>query len=398
MHATNPARGWRFTLLALCAHLALNGCSTLGFSDDEETQPPAELQPIEARLQLAVAWQADVGQGTEQQGYKLQPAIDRGVIYSAGSGGLLEAREASTGNLLWRQQSELTLTAGPGVGEGLLLVGTDDAEVAAFALQDGKQLWRTRISNEILSIPRAINDRVVAMAIDNQVHGLDTASGEIKWFYSRANPVLTLYGSSSPVISGGRAIVGFAGGDLVTLEARSGDPLWEISVSEARGRSELERIVDIDTDPLVYDNRIYVGSYQGNVAAVSEDSGIILWKRPLSTHQGFAVNWRYLFVPDDQDQLWALDPVSGSAAWKQDALLHRRLSQPTLIDDYLVVGDFEGYLHWLDQDDGRVLGRIKTGGAAIVGKPIQYDDTIIAYAADGRLIAVRASPVSAQEP
>ncbi|MES9843892.1 MAG: PQQ-binding-like beta-propeller repeat protein, partial [Candidatus Sedimenticola sp. 6PFRAG5] len=189
-------------------------------------------------------------------------------------------------------------------------------------------------------------------------------------------------------ISGNAAICGFANGKLVSVELETGNPIWEVSVTAPRGRSELERMVDIDGDPLVVDGVIYVATYQGDMAAVSQDTGVVLWRRKLSSYTGLSVDYRQLYVSDDNDFVWAVDPRNGSALWKNEKLKARRLSAPAVLGDYVVVGDYQGYLHWLSTEDGRLLGRTRVGEDPITTAPVVDNGVVYIYGDGGALAAV----------
>jgi outer membrane protein assembly factor BamB len=190
------------------------------------------------------------------------------------------------------------------------------------------------------------------------------------------------------VISGNRVIAGFASGKLAMLDLTRGELLWEVSVTAPSGRSELERMVDIDGDPLVRDGVIYVATYQGEVAAVSEDTGVVLWRRKLSSYAGMGADYSQLYVADAEDFVWAVDPGNGSALWKNKKMRYRKLSAPAVLGRYILVGDFEGYLHWLGQEDGRLLGRVRVAKSAISTAPIVADGVAYVYADGGEMVAV----------
>jgi outer membrane protein assembly factor BamB len=271
-----------------------------------------------------------------------------------------------------------------------VLLGTRDAEVIALNESDGAELWRSRLSSEVLSVPQVQGETVVVHTIDGKLYGLDVESGAQQWEYDRTVPVLTLRGNSSPVIDGSSVIAGFASGKLVNLDLYSGDPRWETLVTPPRGRSELERIIDIDADPVIYDGIIYVCTFQGEVAALSMDTGVVLWRRPVSSHAGLSADWRHVYVSDAKDQVWALDPHTGAGLWKQDKLLNRRLTAPAILDDYVLVGDLEGYVHWLSYEDGSLMARTRVGNAPISAPLRVVDDIAYVYTEDGVVTAMTA--------
>ncbi|MEJ2426610.1 MAG: PQQ-binding-like beta-propeller repeat protein, partial [Candidatus Thiodiazotropha sp.] len=221
-------------------------------------------------------------------------------------------------------------------------------------------------------------------------------SGERRWLYDRSVPVLSLRGDSSPVIGESRVIAGFAGGKLIALSLESGLVIWEAEISVPQGRTELERVVDIDADPKLVEGTVYVAAFQGDVAAVSESSGVVLWRHKLSSHAGLDASWRSLYVTDANDRVWALDASNGATLWQQKALHARRVTAPAIVDEYLVVGDLEGYVHWLSQDDGRQLARIKVGSDPIRYKPLVANDVVYILDDGGTLTALRAHPIETE--
>ncbi len=387
-----PRLNTLYIVAGLITTLVLAGCSS---SSIKET-PPAELHPLEKPIPLRTLWQGEVDDGTQEQALQLVPAAADGRVYAAARSGLVRAFDATSGKIVWSVETDALLAGGPGVGDGLVLLGTSTAEVIALNGENGEQRWRTKVSSEVLSVPATAEGLVVVHCSDGQVFALDSADGKIKWTYQRNLPLLTLHGVGSPVISNGAAIVGFAGGKLVSLDLTDGSPRWESTITLPRGRTELERMADLDSRPVVRDGVIYVAVFQGDVAAVAEENGHVLWRRPLSSHVGLAADWRYLYVVDDDDNIWALDPTNGAALWKQKKLNHRTLSPPTVVDDTLIVGDFEGYLHWLTTEEGRLIGRIRIGSGPIHQAVQPADGVLYVYNDDGTVAAVSAAPPDSQ--
>ncbi len=383
-------------ILPLLAVLLLTGCSSLNPVDwlapDEVLNPPSELVEMENRIAVRTLWSGSVGAGSEGQLVRLAPYHEDGRLYVASFDGVVEALDAASGRQIWKRETELRIAGGPGVGEGLVLVGTIDGELLALDADSGEERWRARVSSEVLSIPRAGEGVVVVHTIDGKLFGLGADSGEQLWLYDRSVPVLSLRGSSSPVISDGMAIAGFASGKLVALDLASGDVLWEVTITAPKGRSELERMVDIDGDPLVMDGVVYVASYNGELAAVSQDTGVVLWRRPMPAYAGVATDWINIYVTDSSGEVWGLDPQNGAALWKNKKLKYRRLSAPAVLGDYVLVGDFEGYVHWLSREDGRLLARTRVGSAPISTPPLVVDEVAYVYGDGGALAALTVNP------
>ncbi|MES9858760.1 MAG: outer membrane protein assembly factor BamB [Sedimenticola sp.] len=378
--------------MILLSALLLNGCSSMNpldmFADEESAVQPAELVEVENQVAVTTLWSTTVGEGAGEQQVTLSPLVMGGQLYVADHNGMLKALNAASGQTLWSIDSGLEISGGVGGGEQLVLVGTSNAEVVAFDAANGSERWRTRVSSEVLSSPQVGQGKVVVHTIDGKVVGLNASDGSQAWIYDRTIPVLTLYGSSSPVISGDNVICGFSSGKLAALDLASGNLQWEISVTAPSGRSELERMVDIDGDPLVRDGVVYVTTYQGEMAAVSESSGSVLWRRKLSSYVALSADTEHLYVSDAEGYVWAIVPRNGSALWRNKKMEARRLSGPVVVSNYIVVGDFEGYLHWLSPSNGSIVARTRVGKAPISTPPVVVDNVAYVYGNGGELSAL----------
>ncbi|MES9899639.1 MAG: outer membrane protein assembly factor BamB [Sedimenticola sp.] len=378
--------------MILLSALLLNACSSMNpldlLADEESAVQPAELVEVSNQVAVTTLWSTTVGGGAGEQQIKLSPLVMGGQLYVAGHNGVIKALNAASGRAVWSIDSGLEISGGIGGGENLLLVGTANAEVIAFDTANGSERWRTRVSSEVLSTPQVGHGKVVVHTIDGKVVGLNAADGSQAWIYDRTIPVLTLYGSSSPVISGDNVICGFSSGKLAALDLASGNLQWEISVTAPSGRSELERMVDIDGDPLVRDGVIYVTTYQGEMAAISESNGSVLWRRKLSSYTSLGADADYLYVSDAEGHVWAIAPRNGSALWRNKKMQARGLSAPAVVSDYVVVGDFEGYLHWLTRSNGRIVARTRVGKAPINTPPVVVDNVAYVYGNGGVLSAL----------
>ncbi|WP_052761150.1 outer membrane protein assembly factor BamB [Sedimenticola thiotaurini] len=382
-------------LLSLPLVLLLAGCSSMNplnwLSDEDNSEPPAELVEMASSVPARVIWSASIGDGADEQRVKLVPFVAGDRIYGASRSGTVRALEAATGRPVWSVDTELEISGGPGAGEGLVLFGTSNAEVVALEQDTGQEKWRAQVSSEVLSVPKAGRGVVVVHTIDGKLFGLDAENGAEKWVYDRSIPVLTLHGSSSPVIVDGYVICGFASGKLVMLDLQKGDLLWEITVSAPSGRSELERMVDIDGDPLVIGDVVYAVTYQGEMTAVSIQTGIVLWRRKLSSYAGMGADYGQIYVSDEADHVVSVDPGNGSALWKNKALQYRKLTAPMVLGEHVLVGDFEGYLHFLSRVDGRLEGRVRIAKSAISTPPLVIDGVVYIYADGGEMAAVTIS-------
>jgi outer membrane protein assembly factor BamB len=386
----------RYLWLPLFAVL-LSGCSSLGetvsgyFSGKDNTTPPAALVDFKAQATINNVWSANAGASSKKIYVRLLPSIDGNKLFTAGVKGRISAFDSQTGNTLWQVDSKLPVRGGPGSGEGLVLVGTADAEVVAFSQADGSERWRARVSSEVLAAPQIAKGVVVARSIDGRIYGLNAADGKRLWIYDSKVPVLSLRGASAPVIEGNGLVAGLADGKLVALRLSDGAQIWETAISVPRGRTELERMVDIDSEPLIADGVVHAVTYQGNVATVALENGRGLWRREMSSSAGLAADKQLLFVTDDNDAVWALDRRSGNSFWKQDKMSYRKLTAPAVYKDYVLVGDLEGYIHVMSKRDGSFVARSRLGSAPIHAAPIVKGDIIYVYSSDGRVTALRIS-------
>ncbi len=374
--------------------LLLAGCGSImspseWFADEDNIDAPAELVEITTDIGVQRLWSISAGEGTDGQRLELVPYVYDGKVYVADSEGNVEAIDAASGSRIWEHETELALSGGPGAGDNLVLVGSRDGDLVALDAVSGQEKWRTLLSSEILSVPKAADGRVVVHTMDGNLFGLDAVNGKEVWSFSRSVPVLTLRGSSSPLISGDKVICGFASGKLIAFDLQTGDLQWESSITLPSGRTELERMVDIDGELAVVDGVIYVATFQGDLAAVSLETGVVHWRRDMSSHAGAAADRNQVYISDAEDQVWAIDPRNGAALWKQKKLRARRLSAPAVLDQFVLVGDFEGYLHWLSVEDGSLVARTRVGDAPISTPPIVRDGIAYVYGDGGKLAAFR---------
>jgi len=381
----------RISLLALI--VLLPGCGitswfTGGESNVERPTPLVELSPA---VPVTVLWSGDAGKGAGKTFIKLVPLVRDGVLYTTDTVGRVQALDAANGKRLWETALNLPVTAGVGYGEGLVLLGTKKGQVVALARDSGKQLWLSNVSSEILAPPTADSGVVVVQTVDGRVFGLSAAGGERLWTFERSEPALSLRGTSAPVTIAGVVLTGFAGGKLAAINLKDGRLLWEIPIAQPRGRSEIERLVDVDSPPLVVGKVLFAAAFQGKIVAVHLENGRILWSRDLSTYNELDADASNLYLTDEKGEVLALDLTSGTTVWKQDKLRARFPSGPTVVGTWLAVGDFEGYVHWLARDDGRFIARHRAGGAVRV-KPVADKDSLFVATQTGSLSALQVRP------
>ncbi len=336
-------------------------------------------------------WNESVGDGADKKYLKLLPALRDGKIYVADFNGRLQSRAISNGDIVWETKSDYTYAAGPGLGLQTAIMGTSHGQVVAFDIGTGVQKWSTFVSSEVLAVPVIAKGKVIVRTTDGKIIALREDDGGIIWSVEHSVPALSIRGAGAPLVSGDRVIAGSANGKLVALQLSDGKLLWEATIVIPSGRSEVERLVDLDVDPVVSRGSVYISSYQGGTSSVSEADGEVIWRNEnVSSYTGISNDSRYLYVSDTHGEVWQLDQRSGASLWKQKELHNRQLTAAIVYNNYVVAGDFEGYVHWLSNSDGRLLARIKIAKAPIETTPVVVDGIVYVYAKDGTLAALKA--------
>ena len=400
----NKSQKSRAAVMVLWCSLMLTGCAALDnlvdaaqnlggsiLGRNADSEPPAPLTEYQIEVELDVLWKEKIGVGKDRQYLKLDLAVSEGKIFAADRDGIIQARLAANGDLLWETETEYPFSAGPGIGFDTLILGSSNAEVVALSSSSGEELWKSIVSSEVLAVPSIANGVVIIRTTDGRITALNEKDGSQLWTFERNVPALTIRGTGRPIIIKNQVIAGYANGKLVSLDLKTGKNLWETTVAIPSGRSEVERLVDLDSDPIETEGVLYISSYNGGTTAISVEDGNPLWRNEtLSAYAGLSLDWRYLYLSDSQSDVWQVDLRNGGTLWKQDALHFRLLTSPATYDSYVVVGDFEGYLHWLSRSDGRLLNRIKIADDAIDSKPVIVGDIVYIYAKDGTLAALKA--------
>ncbi|HRP34561.1 MAG TPA: outer membrane protein assembly factor BamB [Gammaproteobacteria bacterium] len=371
--------------------LVLGGCGIFG-SKEEPIEPPAELTDIEPVLTVRKAWDTRVGSGSELLNLALRPAVEGGRVYAAGRNGRVHALDLETGRSQWTVRTELALSAGPTVGHGLVLVGGTGGMLVALAMDDGAERWRSQLAGEVLAPPAVSPTVVVVRTVDGRLHGLSAADGRELWMVEQQPPRLTLRGTSAPTIAGNVVVTGFDTGRIGAYLLQDGEAQWENVIAVGRGRTEIERLADVDATPQVIGQDLYAVSYGGRLANLAIESGQILWTAEMSSYNGLSLDWTSVYVAAADGEVVALNRSSGAELWRQGALRMRRLTAPTPVGQSVVVGDFEGWLHWLDAFTGAIQARYRAGKAAIVTAPVSGGELLIVQDEDDRVYALRAGP------
>lgn len=375
------------------------GCSTISstvdsvgdsvngwMGNDKDLRAPTPLEALTPEFNPVVQWKHEVGEGTDGLWIELSHQVIDGVAYAASADGVVVAVQTASGSVFWQQQLEQQLVAGIAVGHESVYVASAAGKLIALDRTSGVQRWSSALLSEVLSAPVAADGVVVVRTVDGKLIGLNEQDGEELWRYQREVPALTLRGTSRPVIDGNRVYAALDSGEVVVLSLQEGREIWMKSVLAPRGRTEIERMVDLDADPVVADGVIYVIGYQGGMAALNAEQGDLLWRRKVNSLMAPLVYGDYLFLADGESVLWAFDRKDGSALWKQTALKYRGLTSPILIGKNLVVGDGEGYLHWVSAEDGHRVTQIELDSDGIAAQPLQVgEQQVISYGKGGKL-------------
>lgn len=378
------------TLLALAVLVGVSGCETIGeWFDDEDYDPtaPVELTDINETVVLDKRWSRSVGNGQGDGLYRLNPLLADGVIYAVSEEGELAAFDADSGKLRWESELEIPISGGVGKYRDSLLLGGADGLVMRLSAEDGSEIWRQPVTGEVLAAPQSNGQVVVAQAYDGKLMAFDYETGDKLWTFSNDVPVLTLRGTSTPIIYNDFVIAGFADGKVIAVSLDSGSVVWEARVAIAQGRSEIERIVDIDGTMAVQGAELYVASYQGRIVALEMRAGRKLWQRNVSAVSGVSVGFGNVYVADEDGTVSAFLRNGQSIRWQNIELGYRELSRPTPIGSYVAVVDFEGYLHLLSQVDGVIVGRDRPDSDGARADMIAKGNILYVYGNSGELIA-----------
>lgn len=386
--APTVARG---LLVAACLG-AMTGCTTVRnwFTDDEESaSAPAALKEIPAAFAVATAWKAGVGKGEADLGLRQGPAVDGGRVFVAAVKGGVRALDLQSGRVAWQAPVEgVRLSSGPGVGDGLVVVGGLEGEVVALDQASGAEKWRAKVGNEVVAAPAIAQGRVFVRANDGRVTAFDAATGERRWFWNRDMPALTARGNDAVSVGPGVVFVGNDDGTVAMLAVADGRPLWELPVAEPEGRTELDRMADVDGTPVLEGGVLVATSFKRRTVAIDAPNGQPIWSAEQGGPGRPAVGTDRVVVTDADGGIHALEKQSGGSMWQQPGLARRRVTAPVIAGDHAVVADFEGYVHWLRLDSGAFAARQRVGGA-VKATPIVADGLVIVQTVEGDVVALR---------
>lgn len=367
--------------------LALAGCSTLDSINPFASSGPkmAVLQPINSSAQARVVWRESVG---KTDVYAFVPAVTGSTVYAASKDGNLI--RVDDGKLAWKINVGQPLSGGVGADANMVVVGSPKGDVLAFASADGQPLWKAKATSEILSPPALGDGIVVVRSGDNRLAAFDALDGKRKWFFQRPTPALSLRVTASPVIAGKYVFAGFPGGKLIAVSTTNGAALWDGTVALPKGSSELDRVADITSAPVISGRTICAVAFQGRVACFDLGNGNLVWARDMSSAVGLAIDSRYLYVTDDKGSVHALDMASGASIWKQDKLFLRRVSAPVPLRGLIAVADVQGVVHFLSRDDGSFVARLTTDGSPVIAPLQTLGSLLLVQTSNGGVYAIEA--------
>jgi outer membrane protein assembly factor BamB len=392
----------RALLVGLVSVAALAGCHSF---KKENVQPPTPLdKDFKPTAQVTRLWTSSIGDGAGESGLRLRPAFADGVLYAASTDGKIAAFDATSGKTLWSKSSstkgwfgwgdkkrkDAFYAGGPGVSGDLLAIGTLDGHVYGINAKDGSPRWEATLNSEVLTAPAVVGGFVIVRTGDGRLYGLDSTSGERRWAYDQGNvPLLSLRGNGPLLVANGVVFFGSDNGKLVALRLDNGEKLWEQTLASGEGRTEIDRLNDADGSILLDGTTLYGAAYHGNLVAVDGPSGRPLWSRPFSTFTSVDVAGNALYGVNEDSQVWAFDKNGGADMWKNDKLKYRWLSAPAVQGNYVVVGDMEGYVHWMQTSDGALAARERLSKKPIRAQPLVVGDTVYVEDVKGRIGAYR---------
>jgi outer membrane protein assembly factor BamB len=380
--------------LSFAAFLIAAGCSK-----DKDVEPPATLVNFPSTLPVKKLWSEGVGNKKQiKLRLGLGPAIDNGLVFAASHKGEMVAVNLDTGRNVWVKKLKMPISAGPAAGFGIVVAGSSKGAVVALDGATGRQLWRVQINSELLSSP-AVSEKVVLIrSVDGRLHGLDTHTGKSLWSVEQQVPRLSLRATAIPVVAKDSAISGFDNGKVMAVSLTTGDTIWDTALASPHGRTELDRLVDIDSAVRVVGDNVFAAGFQGRTAMLALDSGQLWWSHDMSSYRGLAVDADNLYVTQSDGIVVAMRQRDGAEMWRNDKLKRRGLSTPIVTTDAIAIADFQGYIHWLDKGTGVLVARQRVAKQRVSNPPAGANDTIVVLTDGGTLAAYRATPRVSRHP
>ena len=380
--------------LAVGAFLILAACSK-----DKDVDQPAKLTNINATLRTERVWTASVAdKGAKPLRLGLGLAVDGNRVYAAGMKGEVAAFDLNSGRSIWRVKTKLALSGGPGAGSGMVVIGSTFGDLIALNQANGKTLWKVRLNGEVLSTP-VVGERLIALrTVDGKLHGVALKDGQELWSQEQQVPRLSLRGTSWPVLTGDLVLSGFDNGKVEAINVNDGSVQWETTISPPKGKTEIERLDDVDASVRVSGSDVYAVGFQGRVAMLALDTGQIWWSHEASSFRGIGLDDEALYLSTADGEIVALRRRTGTEIWRQKALLHRRLSAIVDADRSVVTADYQGYVHWLDKATGALAARVGTGKVRISNTPVVVGNMVLVVNDVGKIFAFRTSPIGGKRP
>jgi outer membrane protein assembly factor BamB len=365
----------------------ISGCSVFSAKDEIE---PAKLEDFDQKIELSRVWSAKPASSNNSYWSKLTMAVNEQTLFAADHSGTVVALEVDTGRQQWSVDLDLPISGGLGYGDQKVVLGTIEGQVYTLNAQDGSVLWSSSVSSEVLSTPSVNSDIVVAQSIDNRIYAFDAESGEELWQHDAGAPILSVRGNSSSMILNNMVIAAFDNGKLTAFNSENGSLIWETRLAVPKGRTELERMIDIDGEPILVGDIIYSVSYQGRLGALTRGTGRNLWFQDSSSHHSPAYSDGKLFVTEAKnDSVKAYKAGNGQLLWNNDQLAYRELNGPATFDNTVAVADAEGYLHLLDTETGVFVGRTKVDGSGVSAPLLVVGETLLVQSNNGSVSAFK---------
>ncbi len=366
--------------------LLLSACGMFGGKKGSEKAPEPLYDFFEER-KLTTTWSIRVGDGSGETYLRLMPVIDGGLLFAVDASGKTVAVDKLTGKQVWKRKLKALVSGGVGAGFDRIFIATTNGEVVALD-QQGIEVWRANVTSEVVAAPQTNGQIVAVQTLDEKIYAFEHETGEHRWTYESILPKLTLRGTSTPVVATDYILAGFASGKIVALNPETGRAYWEKRLASPQGRSELDRMIDVDGTPVVFDGIIYATSFQGNTAAIDLRSSKVLWQKKISSFLNPDEGLEHLYVVDDQDFVHALDKTNGETVWRQESFQYRGLTAPVVYGNYLVFGDSQGYLHVVSQSDGHFVARRRIDKEGLRSNPVSSGGFLYVYGNSGRLVAL----------
>jgi outer membrane protein assembly factor BamB len=346
--------------------LLLNSCSSITGVGTDNSPRAAALADFKSVVKPVRVWSVNSAQKINQNNGAFVPAYSAESIVTAGSKGVVTSINRQTGKINWHIDLNQPLVSAVGVGNGIVVVGSENADVFALNSVNGKAIWHVKLDSQLTAAPVVTNNAIIVKSLSGKLTSLSQSNGSVLWVVNHGGPLMVLSGGSTPKVVDNKIINGYADGTLAAYSLGQGKVLWENQLSQPTGATDVEQMIDITASPEVSGNRVYTVNFQGNITAQDINTGQIIWQQPLSSNKGLVSSESMIYAVDSQGIVWGLNKKNGQVVFKQEGLQFRGLTSPVILNHWIVVGDKEGYIHWLDPLNGKTVGRIRTDSYPIV--------------------------------